>query len=432
MTELQIAFDWEDPAGARGPGLRATWARLEIAVGGRPVTRVFDSDNRTVRDYIYTPLLPIAEWFASNWWSLLFEAQNSTPRQGFADRHNLRFAGEGFALPHLELLPDGRLTTLQWRPWRSTDARVSFLEAGTASIESVEFESCCRSFIESVLDRLRLLEVEQTYLDEEWARIVNASDDEVEFCRAAAALGVDPFAAGEQEANSILRAHDELAGQPVLEQEFYLAADLGRLGNQLRQLKAGTCDLAATGSSWRLDPLPVAVSCAPWEQGYQLAAEFRQRLGIKELKLSNFAQLVDKLAVGGKAPPILRLASEFLFDALVHENIEGNMAFALDLKKKSDDVKSFALCRAVCEALVNGKKEPTGTRLITTSQTARQKRNRAFAAEFLAPSDLLRQEITSRVVGSDVIEALAEDFGVSPLVIQHQLENHDLVEEILP
>jgi len=62
--------------------------------------------------------LRIAEWFVSNWWALRFEAQNATLRPQFASRHSLRFAGEGFALPYLEFLPDSRLTALHWRPRR--------------------------------------------------------------------------------------------------------------------------------------------------------------------------------------------------------------------------------------------------------------------------------------------------------------------------
>lgn len=42
MSNLIIDFDWEDPAGAKGKELRASWARLSIRVGDNKVTEVLD------------------------------------------------------------------------------------------------------------------------------------------------------------------------------------------------------------------------------------------------------------------------------------------------------------------------------------------------------------------------------------------------------
>jgi len=78
---FQFQFEWEDPLGARGPELRATWARLEIRVDDIPVSRLIDEKNRSIRDAVYGPLYPVAEWIAMNWWSLLHEVEvPGTPR----------------------------------------------------------------------------------------------------------------------------------------------------------------------------------------------------------------------------------------------------------------------------------------------------------------------------------------------------------------
>ena len=211
----------------------------------------------------------------------------------------------------------------------------------------------------------------------------------------------------------------------------YFAADVSRLDQQLRQLESGERKLAASDHSWHLEPLPVAQGCAPWEQGYRLATDLRLQMGIADQPFGSYDNLLASLAAGAKAPSVLELASDSLFDALVHEAEPRRVALAIDQRKQHGNARSFALCRAVCEALVNGSEGVAGTRLVTSSQTARQKRNRAFAAEFLAPANLLRQSIPDRVIGVDVVETLAEEFGVSTLVIQHQLENHDLVDDIL-
>jgi Zn-dependent peptidase ImmA (M78 family) len=50
--------------------------------------------------------------------------------------------------------------------------------------------------------------------------------------------------------------------------------------------------------------------------------------------------------------------------------------------------------------------------------------NRAFAAEFLAPADLIQERLAdSRWDHEEVVEHLAEEFGVSTWVIEYQIRN---------
>jgi hypothetical protein len=60
--------------------------------------------------------------------------------------------------------------------------------------------------------------------------------------------------------------------------------------------------------------------------------------------------------------------------------------------------------------------------LITGAYTDRQKVERAFAAELLAPADGIRERLPEDPTWEDV-EEVADHFGVSSRVIQHQLEN---------
>ena len=58
--------------------------------------------------------------------------------------------------------------------------------------------------------------------------------------------------------------------------------------------------------------------------------------------------------------------------------------------------------------------------------TTEQKRNRAFAAELLAPADTLRAAIKGHVVGSDELDHLAQQYGVTSELIRRQLANHHI------
>ena len=66
-----------------------------------------------------------------------------------------------------------------------------------------------------------------------------------------------------------------------------------------------------------------------------------------------------------------------------------------------------------------------GRRLITAAHTWDQRASRAFAAEFLAPASALAKHIRGPVSFND-IDKLGDEYRVSPLVIEHQIDNHRL------
>lgn len=73
---------------------------------------------------------------------------------------------------------------------------------------------------------------------------------------------------------------------------------------------------------------------------------------------------------------------------------------------------------------------PRTDALLTPAHTERQQSNRAFAAEFLAPSAALQQRVQRATLDHDDVDELATEFGVSSLVIAHQLANHKIARVI--
>ncbi|MCA1709171.1 MAG: hypothetical protein LC808_40180, partial [Actinobacteria bacterium] len=69
------------------------------------------------------------------------------------------------------------------------------------------------------------------------------------------------------------------------------------------------------------------------------------------------------------------------------------------------------------------KEEPTF--LITTSYTDLQKVERAFSAEFLAPAEGItsKLEVPPGEAIQEDLGSVAEHFGVSTILIEHQIEN---------
>lgn len=427
MTELTFDFDWEEPQGARGPELRATWARLRISVDGQPVTRVFHSGLNSVRDSIYVPLYPLAEWVAASWWSLLYEVQ---PRAGFRERHNFRFGREGFAFPDLRILPLGSTTLLQWEPRWSPDWPVRFLERGTAYVSGSNVERELRRVLNACVERLEGQDVGGTYLQDEWSKIQDLVEEEIEFCRAAAALGLDPFSVSKKQERLLMGVHRQLGERCRLEREFLHAAQLDKLEDQLVALERAEKELALERSGLvDLGSFSFDSSAPPWHQGYEVARALRKRLEDPEARFSQPEDLARALSNGAGAAPIGEVASAELFDAVVRPVPGGGAAFALDKRKQRSESRTFAFCRALGEWLCQDSGSSAELSLVTHSPTENQRRNRAFAAELLAPAELLARELSSDAVGPEELEELAEQFFVSTWVIEHQLENHRLVRE---
>jgi hypothetical protein len=192
MPEFHIALEWEEPPHSRAPELDATWARLAIYAGQVPVTKVEDHRSRGVRDGIYVPLYPIAEWMVSNWWFLCHEWRMDRPEA----HHNLLFAREGFALPDLSFNPTETRMSLAWRPKPANQfGRVSFLTEGSRVLPKEVVQQELRSFVDAVVQRLDDQGVATSYLVQEWQAVLNAErdPDQRSFCEQSARLGCDPF-----------------------------------------------------------------------------------------------------------------------------------------------------------------------------------------------------------------------------------------------
>ena len=57
MSNLRFDFEWQDPAGARGEELRATWASLSILIDDVPVTELQDEQTKSVRTARFPPVV---------------------------------------------------------------------------------------------------------------------------------------------------------------------------------------------------------------------------------------------------------------------------------------------------------------------------------------------------------------------------------------
>ena len=161
----------------------------------------------------------------------------------------------------------------------------------------------------------------------------------------------------------------------------------------------------------------------PWNAGYALAQRLRRKLDLDSEPLPTLRSLADAIGEDLKSlrkvtRPVSFFTETPLVDGVVTRNADENPAFAF--RHQGEEAKRFHFCRALAEVLTS----PGSDALLTRAHSERQQRNRAFAAEFLAPSSGLRTRVFGPVVDGEDIDELAVKFGVSSQVIEHQIANH--------
>ena len=420
---FRFGFEWVEASPSSDVLAHHSMAKVTIEAGGKFVTSVVDRWRRTpqddfgARDYIIVPLFGVAEWLACNWWHIFHEIGDTAgqPKPDFEFRHDLAFAGDGFILPRLTMVAASGAVDLRWRRYKPEHANIEFIGEGAARVARNELEACFRNVIEATIARLRDRGAAPETLCEEWAAVNAVDPEEREFCRAAALLGIDPFDVDDERADAIAAFWE--SAEPALREEALAAADADSLPEVGAWLARNLRSLAnAQSGDWphvRRD-LPPASHERPWERGYDMARSIRRQLGSEQGRYE-FAGAGAPLAVQVREDP----TPSPRIDGLVAPD-----APACATKPRGPAGARFFAARALGDYL--GRPGP-GPGLLSTLATDRQAQSRAFAAEFLAPAEDLRARIGGAAfVESDDVDELAGEFGVSPVVISRQIENHGL------
>ena len=422
LTDVHFDFQWLDSVPVRNHTGDATFAKLSIRVGDAKVTSVLDgpqpSREARVRDHVVGPLLSVAEWLVSNWWHLWYEVANTgDQRPEFESRHDLAHAGEGFLLPRLEIIPDAERVHLRWSRWNPQHADIEFVSEGRAVASREAVESEFRTLIEAVLARLRRLPGGKEtceFLSNDWEAINSLEEEEVEFAKAAALLGSDPFDVEDPVADAIAEFWE--TSQPSIREEVLACSSedsLSRVGQWLNDSLARLED-SCHGTRWSevRAAAPVDLSAPPRTRGYALADHVRLLLDLAEGRV-DFDQ---------RGP----LAATSLESALPCNRIQGLVAThgptCIGALGAETD-KRYLLARALGDYI--GRADP-GPGILSSLATDRQAQCRAFADEYLVPASSIRTRLEGQQPDEAMIDHLAIEFGVSSQVIRRQVENHHL------
>ncbi len=418
MTALRFEFEWVDSGPSTDRLSQATMADVGIKLGDVAITSHIDEKTQAYKERITAPLFPIAEWVVANWWTLWFEQElvgPGSPRPGFAERHNLSFAGRGFLYPKLLVSPLNDFVNLRAEKWRPKYSSVEFVRDQT---EVLSRDHVVREFsriVEIVIDRLRQFGLSGQPIEEDWNAIQDSDCEILEFCQAAATMGLDPFDLDDPTSEAIIDLWNSTPAS--LRNDLFSCTDVdsGRMVLAWVKGQLAQVDITPSGVGWdklrgSIQPLKGAL---PWDRGYELAQQARGLMGVEDGAFDFTGEWSVGFATASSPADHL-------------EAVVSGTSPSCVIRPRTKPAQRFLFARALGDFLVRHQDEPS---LLTAFSSDRQAQTRSFAAEFLAPSNVLRKELGAllgRRISSEQVEELSEKFRVSSFVIRHQIDNHKL------
>ena len=423
MKPLSLEYEFSS-ADHGSPEERATTATLRILVEDEVATRIDDSWAKSVREWIRVGCYPLATWIAGSWWRLFYEAPLPQAHQRLDWRmaHELAASGSGYLWPRLTFLPDGEALEVKCRPSPRVPAEpLGFLSSFRKTIPRDEAERELAQFVSSVVARLDALGLTETELHAVWADLQHERSDMelARFRELEAELGFDPDEGPESLVVS-LRALEPSAGKSAVV-EVASAAGVARASREPLEFVRAVTELSRSAGlpavfDQNLRALANGASGRPWERGRLLAGRVRSALGIprgaiddgvlKQVLGADFTRPTARAPIG-----------------LAVRTGEGRAA--IHFRRSNSTGRRFEAARLVGEELLAPRED--SWLAITDAGTARQKAQRAFAAEFLVPIAELEMNLRGDF-SQEALEAAAEEYVVSPLLISSHLANNGFLD----
>lgn len=326
---------------------------------------------------------------------------------------------------------DGAAFEISSRQFTYRNPDVRFWADPSEVLGRVEAEHQLDAFIENVLKQLDGAHLVGTSAALRWARVreSRANPEEVVFCEAAGALGHDPYAIDPHAASIISSAAELFAGEAL--NEFLAGArdnSTERLIDWVRQVerwpryRSLIPDLSAVAKIAASVALEVEGERS-WALGYRRARAARAALGLGAAdRLRSYKTVAEKFGAGRQ----YKLAPRIGGIRALRSDQDNGVHIYLRNHGNAPDAKSgetFAFTRAVGDVVCfpDQSRAPVNE----LHDAYRQAAGRAFAAEFLAP---IHEIESMRADGRD-IQSIADEFSISPAVIDRQLENAERIAE---
>jgi len=373
-------------------------------------------------------MYPLAMWLAANWWRLCWEPRRSEaqPEYEWRASHEWTAVGGGYLWPNICAASDGETVAIESRSTDLTAKQpVRYLVNAVRDVARSNFEGAVDAFVQMVLARLNDEHLRGTELEELWSDVSRerSTPGEAQGRRLEALLGCDADEAPIGTLAALIDLQSEAGAAATDELATALAGrEVTRIVEQLRAAtRNGAGCVTRLDAAMKRDLFASRSSAGnsgavPWERGMAAARALRSRRGLGSDEL----QTSDLLALLGLNARVLEADStlDWLPAGLA---VRRDDQLRLLLRARDPRSRRFELARVMGD--LAAAPESDQWHPVTRLKTARQKAQRAFAAELLCPVEGL-----SHFLGGDrsedALDAAAEHFDVSTQVVQHQVGNH--------
>lgn len=430
-TSFSIGYEWL--SSAHGDEItQSTLAALTVNVGRWCATEVEDISAKTVRTSARLSALHLSEWFAANWWRLLWEPETGGNRKTYSWRasHKIGNAGNGYVWPDLSFSTDWHSMQIRSRPTAQLRGEpIRYLNSFECYISIGDFEAGVDEFISATIGRLSSLGNSRTELCMLWNEVIDERrDPEISgIRRLEACMGFDPDDAPDDLIHILQNQMRSYGNEAIHE----LAADLKvHAVGYVADLEGDATRSGILVDVPQCDDIrnrvvaETAQSDIPWRRAEHAARIARETWGLDTpVSTERLCDLFGILGTRFRDPELDNrqpLFAGFRSHAASHK-------FQISLRGSRETSRRFALARLVADHItaVDDERLLPGTR----ANTERQKFQRAFAQELLCPFDALNEYLNEESPRSDdEIDEAAQYFTVSPLTIRSTLVNKGVLE----
>ena len=421
-TSFSIDYEWLSH-GNGDVADESTLAELTIKVGQWCATEVEDTFAKTVRPSARLSALRLAEWFAFNWWRLLWEPQSGS--YSWRTSHKVGNAGGGYVWPDLAFISDWDTILVSSRPTTKCEAEpVRYLSHfDYQPVLVTDFERGVDDFIQGTIARLSSVSDSRSYLSDLWHDVVSERQSaEVSGQRILeACMGYDPDEAptdlldvlNDQMSSFGTSAIREMAAEyrdDAVSQVGYIRESL-----MLNDTNANVPDCEEIRRRVKSES---SDSQVPWVRAERAAQIAREAWGVP-VPIST-EQLCDLFGIPRDRILTGQIKSDTRLTAGVRSESNPD-SFNVLLSRSHPNSRRFGLARLVADHIVTDEEDTLLP--ATDSKTSRQKFQRAFAQELLCPFEELQEFLGVKTPTSDDVHDAADYFDVSPLMIQTMLVN---------
>ncbi|MEQ8826370.1 MAG: hypothetical protein RIC82_01150, partial [Parvibaculum sp.] len=411
------------------PEERACFGLFSIRAGAALLTEGFDSYTNGYRAGPLVSGYHAAEWLVWNWWRLCAEPRTSAPNWWRA--HQMNAIGEGYVWPNVTVFSDGVRTTLLSEKSAEPDAKpFRYFGSLPTIVPTGHFEAAVESFVPQVLARLRDASIpEGCNLDRLWEDLVSErqNPERTRFRRLEALLGRDPDEVEDDLIENLIGRSKQFGPKAIEELAAHCAQ---RSADESDSLADGLFNMVIEASGTDAAPddairfatgtkRPRGADVPAWRIGTAAAKAIREQTNLGCAPLSN-VRLAEMAGTSAKAldAPLVLSDLSFVYD-------KGPLSARIVLRSRWATSRRFDLARLIGDRLLYGSGEALHP--ATRASTYRQKAQRAFAVELLAPFDAV-DEMIHADYSTERQQAVAEHFEISPWAVNRALKNHGRID----